>query len=224
MKLNLETQEVNGIEMSFLDIQNSWTVTEVFNELRDNPYGIEDAELDENDILVDVGGNVGMFSIYAHMKFGCRIIAFEPIKINFENFNRNILLNRLNPDKFQVYNCAITDKEGDLIRFGKFDYNSGGASKFYNYKNNTEECRTETLSKYITEDCKFLKIDCEGSEYEIIPSIMDKINFFKYIGIEYHEVLDNSPQELHYMIKKNFTGKLYPEKINQVITISPFYL
>lgn len=224
MKLNLETQLVNGIEMSFLDIQNSWTVTEVFHELRDNPYGIDDANLNGDDIIIDVGANVGMFSIYAHMKYGCKIIAFEPIKANFDNFRRNILLNGLDMENFEIHNCAITGKEGEIITFGKFDYNSGCASKFWDYKNNSEDCKTETLSKYIKPNCKFLKIDCEGSEYEIIPTILDKINVFEYIGIEYHEVLNNSPQELHELIKKHFVGKLFPEKINQVITISPFYL
>lgn len=224
MILKLETQQVHGIEMTFLDVQNSWTVTEVFEELRKNPYGIDDANLSEKDVLIDVGGNIGMFSIYAHIKFGCKILAFEPIKVNYDNFKRNVLLNGLNPKMFEIHNCAITNIDGGEIKIGKFDFNSGGASKYYSYFNNSEICKTETLNKYITSECKFLKLDCEGSEYEIVPSILEKINYFDYIGIEYHEVEDKSPDKLHNLLKNNFVGKLFPDEIKEVIKIQPFNL
>lgn len=223
-KLKLVTDTVNGIEISILDSVNSWTVTEVFEELKQNPYGIDDVILTKDDILIDVGANIGMFSIYAHMKYGCKIIAFEPMKDNFENFKRNILLNGLDIDYFQLHNCAVTDKDGDIIRLGKLDHNSGGATKVFNYVSNYEECRTETLSKYITPKCKFLKIDCEGSEYEIIPTIVNKLNNFDYIGIEYHETQNNSPYKLQEYIKNNFSGKLYPQEIIRVVELKPYLL
>jgi len=224
MILKLETQKVHDIEMTFLDVQNSWTVTEVFEELRKNPYGIDDAILTKDDILIDVGGNIGMFSIYAHMKYGCRIIAFEPVKENYDNFKRNILLNGLNPKMFEIHNCAITNIDGGEIKIGKFDFNSGGASKCYPYVSNNEICKTETLNKYLTPDCKFLKIDCEGSEYDIIPTIINELNNFDYIGIEYHETQDNSPYKLHEIIKNNFSGKLYPKEIIQVVQLGSYVL
>lgn len=223
-KLKLVTDVVNGIEMNFVDNINSWTVTEVFDELKQNPYGIDDAKLSEDDVLIDVGANIGMFSIYAHMKFGCKIIAFEPIKSNFDNFKRNILLNGLNPSFFELHNCAITDIDGDIIKLGKLDHNSGGATKFFNYVNNYEECRTESLLKYIDDNCKFLKMDCEGSEYEIIPTILHKLNQFQYLGIEYHETINNSPYKLQETIKDNFKGVLYPKEIIRVVELKPFLL
>lgn len=223
-KLKLVSDIVNGIEISILDSVNSWTVTEVFEELKQNPYGIDDAHLTQDDILIDVGANIGMFSIYAHMKYGCKIIAFEPIKENFENFRRNILLNGLNINDFQIHNCAITDTDGDIIKLGKLDHNSGGATKIFNYVSNYEECRTETLSKYFNNNCKFLKIDCEGSEYELIPTIINQLNNFEYIGIEYHETQNNSPYELHKQIKNNFSGKLYPQEIIRTVELKPYLL
>lgn len=223
-KLKLVTDIVNGIEITILDSINSWTVTEVFEELKQNPYGIDDVTLTKDDTLIDVGANIGMFSIYAHMKYGCKIIAFEPIKENFENIKRNILLNGLDLNNFQLHNCAVTDKDGDIIRLGKLDHNSGGATKFFNYVSNYEECRTETLSKYISPKCKFLKIDCEGSEYEIIPTIINQLNGFDYFGIEYHETQNNSPHKLQEYIKNNFSGKLYPQEIIRVVELKPYVL
>jgi FkbM family methyltransferase len=223
-KLRLVTDEVHGITMTFMDGLNSWTVSEVFEELRNNPYGIDDAKLNEDDILIDVGANIGMFSIYAHMKFGCKIIAFEPIKENIENFRRNILINNLNLENFELHHSAISDKEGNFIKLGKFEHNSGGCSQFYNYVSNYEISKTETLDKYITEKCKFLKMDCEGSEYEIIPSILDKLNNFDFFGIEYHILNDKTPHELHKIIKNNFTGKLFPEKIGRLVEIKSYYI
>jgi FkbM family methyltransferase len=223
-KLRLITDEVHGITMSFMDGLNSWTVSEVFEELRNNPYGIDDANLSKDDILIDVGGNIGMFSIYAHIKYGCKIIAFEPIKENLDNFKRNILINNLNIDYFELHNSAISSEEGTFIKLGKFEHNSGGSSQFYNYVSNYEVCKTETLHKYINDKTKFLKLDCEGSEYEIIPSIMDKLNNFKYIGIEYHNVNEKTPYELHEKIKDVFKGKLFPEKIGRLVNINSYYI
>lgn len=222
-KLRMVTDVVNGIEMSFVDGLNSWTVSEVFEELKNNPYGIDDAILSPKDILIDVGANIGMFSIYAHIKFGCKIIAFEPIIENVNNFKRNILLNRLDPDFFEIHHCAITSKDGTWLKIGKLDYNSGGCSEIFSYVSNYENCRTETLNKYIHPECKFLKMDCEGSEYDVIPNLLDKLNLFKYIGIEYHETNDKSPHELHKVIKNNFNGILHPNEIGRTVQIKSFF-
>jgi len=222
-KLRLVTDEVHGITMSFLDGLNSWTVSEVFEELRNNPYGIDYVELNENDVLIDVGANIGMFSIYAHMKFGCKIIAFEPIKENVENFRRNVLINQLNPEKFEIYQLAVSSEDNQKIKLGKFEHNSGGSSEFFNYVNNYEICNTVRLDRFLSDKCKFLKMDCEGSEYEVIPSILDKLDIFEFIGIEYHIVNNKTPHELHEIIKKNFKGKLYPNEIGRLVEIKSYF-
>lgn len=156
-----------------------------------------------------MGANVGMFSIYIKKKFGCKVIAFEPVPMNFKQFKKNIILNGLSLDDFELHNTAVTDVEGEIVRIGTPLDNTGGSST-YDFNTNYSMCKTETLEKYITKDCKYLKIDCEGSEYSIIPSILHKINQFSYIGIEYHKFNeDQNPKVLHETLRMNFNGEMF---------------
>jgi len=223
--LKLYSDVVDGIELVFLDNSHSWAVPEIFEELKKNPYGIENVKLTPNDILVDVGANVGMFSIYVHKKFGCKIIAFEPIPENIENFKRNILLNNLDPENFEIHNLAITGRKNDKVSIGIQSWNSGGCSIFYKNPGTSVEIVTDTLHNYVNKNCKFLKLDCEGSEYDIIPSILDIINTFDYIGIEYHDIGEKyDANKTHEILKKNFMGKIFPEVVGRIPKIESYFL
>jgi FkbM family methyltransferase len=203
------TNTLGGIELTFEDISTSNTVPFVFGELQWDYYGLEQIQLFKDDIVLDIGANVGMFSIYVKKKFGCRVIAFEPVLSNFEQFKKNILLNGLSLSDIELHNTAITDAEGGEIRIGTPIHNTGGSSAFY-HTNDMPISKTETIDKYITEGCTYLKIDCEGGEYAIIPSILDKLNQFKYIGIEYHRFLsEQDPIALHNLLRSNFNGQMF---------------
>lgn len=199
---------IGNINLQFEDLGTSNTVPFVFKELELNYYGLEQIFLTKEDTVIDVGANVGMFSIYVKKKFGCKVIAFEPVPMNFKQFKRNIILNGLSLDDFELHNTAVTDVEGGVIKIGT-PLDNTGASSIFN-ENNSSTCKTETLEKYITTDCKYLKMDCEGSEFSIIPTILNKINQFSYIGIEYHKFNDNqNPKALHRTLRMNFNGEIF---------------
>jgi FkbM family methyltransferase len=208
METKIFSGEINDISLNFIDLINSGTPSCVFTELQRDDYGLEQIVLSPEDVIIDIGANIGMFSIYAKKKFGCKIIAFEPVPINFKNFKKNIELNNLSIEDFELHNVAITSQEGNIIQIGTPPYNSGGSSVFHKC-DIISDCKTERLHKYVTKNCKYLKIDTEGSEFEIIPDILDILNYFNYIGIEYHYVNNNNPLELHSLIKKNFNGTIF---------------
>jgi len=214
MEKILETKivkgSIGGIELQFIDLRTSGTPAFVFKEMNKDDYGINQISINENDTIIDIGANIGMFSIYVKKKFNCKVISFEPVLENFNNFKKNILLNGLSVTDFELHNTAITSTDGDRIKIGTSIKNTGSASIFHKNPVNFEYCVTETLNKYITSDCKYLKIDCEGGEYEIIPSILNLINTFKYIGIEYHKYnTSQNPDELNTLINKHFNGKIF---------------
>ena len=214
MNTHVIKREINGIELSFTDIQHSLTVQSVFNELNNDCYGLEQISLSKNDTIIDVGANVGMFSIYAKKKFGCKIISFEPVPENYNNFLFNIELNGLSLDDFELHNTAITNIENGTIVIGTPLTNTGGSS-VYHVGNISNTCNTETLSKYITDDCKYIKIDCEGGEYDIIPAILNDLKNVKYIGIEYHKFNnDQDPHKLHDTLISIFNGEIYGSPSN----------
>lgn len=198
---------VGGIEMHFIDLKTSGSVASEFIEFQRNDYGLEGIVLSPDDTVIDVGANVGMFSIYVRKKFGCKVIAFEPVPLNYENMKKNILLNGLSLDDIELHNIAITSQEGGLIQIGTPDYNTGGSSVYHTCSDIVSMCKTERLHKYISDKCAYLKIDCEGGEYDIIPDIIDYLNFFKYIGIECHKLRpEHDPFALCQLIKESFKG------------------
>lgn len=71
-----------------------------------------DAHVKAGDILVDIGANVGVYSIYAALKTGrqCRVYAFEPDVRNLDALNSNILLNGLG-DVVTAFGIAVADRE-----------------------------------------------------------------------------------------------------------------
>lgn len=61
------------------------------------------------DIFVDIGANVGMYSMLAAKGRGCRVFAFEPEAQNFAVLNRNIQANKLS-GKVIAYPIALYDR------------------------------------------------------------------------------------------------------------------
>jgi FkbM family methyltransferase len=209
METKIFPASVNGFDLSFHDLSTSVTVAIVADELRRDAYGLEKIAINPEDVVIDVGANIGIFSIYVRKKFGCRVICFEPVPLNFENLKKNILLNGLELEDFELHDCAITSTEGGQIQISTPSHNSGGSSAFVN-GSASSICRTERLGKYITKDCLYIKIDTEGGEYEIIPDILKDIKDVAFIGVEYHKLNSSQdPDALHSLLKKKFKGRIF---------------
>lgn len=205
----------NDIEFIFTDSKDSLTVPYVWNELLNDSYGLETIELTKDDIVIDIGANVGMFSIYVKKKFGCKVIAFEPVPQNFENFKKNIVLNGFTENDFELHQVAITNIENDEIYIATPPTNSGGSSIF-EVSDIMSKCKTETIDKYLVNGCTYFKIDCEGGEYQIIPSILDKLNTFKYIGMEYHSYNESQNAiDLYRQMVLNFNGPIFSNILDE---------
>lgn len=201
--------KINGIPFVFIDEANSKTVPYVIGEFEKDFYRLKELNLKPTDCVIDVGTNVGIFSIYMKKVFGCKVICFEPIPSNIDSLKQNIWMNGFTEEDFEIHQCAISDVDGEIVRIGVPPDNTGGSSIEYGFVENAIECRTETLSKYLTPDCKYLKIDCEGAEYQIIPTIVDKLPQLNYLGIELHKYTeDQDPLALYNLINSNFSGLL----------------
>ena len=62
------------------------------------------------DILFDVGANVGMYTIWAAATKGTRVFAFEPEAQNYALLNRNIRMNGLQA-RVKAYCLGLSDKQ-----------------------------------------------------------------------------------------------------------------
>lgn len=64
---------------------------------------------DGNDVLWDIGSNVGVFSLYAAKVSGVKVVAFELLPWNFPTLIANLGLNGLH-DRVSAFCLGITDK------------------------------------------------------------------------------------------------------------------
>ncbi len=74
----------------------------------------------KDDLMLDIGANVGMYTTYAAVMTGCRVVAIEPESLNYAELNKNIYLNELN-DRVIAYCAAASDRfEVDKLLLGGF--------------------------------------------------------------------------------------------------------
>jgi len=121
------------------------------------------------DIVVDLGANIGLFSIYVKELYPkTKIYAFEPEKRNFELLKRNMKKYK----ETYLYKKAVGDKnkKEDLILSRSYLSHSLKDS-FYKYWDNTlltEKVDVVTLDKIIKNRIDVIKIDVEGYEEKAI--------------------------------------------------------
>jgi FkbM family methyltransferase len=129
-------------------------------------------DITSDDVVLDLGANVGGFSIRAAMK-AKHVYAVEPLF--YRELKENIALNGMQ-DKITVLTCAI-GVVGDR-----------GNSIELSYRDHHERVTTHTLSairNVIGVPITFLKIDIEGAEWTINPKEFDgipKIEFEVHYG------------------------------------------
>ena len=101
----------NGVRVVYATptLFTKWRVDSLFEK---EPITIQwIAEFAPGEVLVDVGANVGMYSIWAAKTRGAKVFAFEPEAQNYALLNRNIALNDLG-DLVKAYCLALSDQSG----------------------------------------------------------------------------------------------------------------
>lgn len=187
----------NGIKFKVKDFEDASTIKEAFAL---NDYKIQPSL--HKLIIIDIGANIGSFSILAAFKVpNATIYSYEPGEIAFGQLQENIRMNgmekRIIPFKLAVYKSI---GEVKLYNFGKTSLSSiYSGSKERNF----ETVRTITLENIFLDNkirvCDFLKIDCEGAEYDILANCPSYIlKRVKQISLEFHEM--NSKQNHHDLI------------------------
>lgn len=154
------------------------------------------------EVAVDVGANLGGFIIHAHRHFN-KIYAFEPVSENCSVINQ--LLEAYNIKNVELYHNAVygeSNKELPLycqhldgetnsgdVSCATFDHEKKG------YQNVGEMCETISLSDLMSslniDQIDYLKMDCEGSEYEIFENF-DDYDRISVIALELHAFYSDS--------------------------------
>ena len=145
----------------------------------------------DGDVVIDIGASIGAFSIYAAMAAkGVTVYSYETRRNGFEKMRENIMENGLE-GKITALNKAVSNRDGKVTMHTNYAVSSGD-SMFQTERvtTSTEEMDSTTLEAIFRDNCidfcHFLKINCEGAEFDFIPSSGDLLKKVGYIALEYH--------------------------------------
>ena len=167
-------------------------------------------DIKENDLVIDVGGHVGYFTIYAAKKAkNGKIITFEPSKESFNVLKNNLKINNI--QNVIIENVGVGAKSGTAILNVDVDHGIGNSTFFSSKNSEKEDIRITTIpeivKKYKIESIDLLKLDCEGAEFEIILNLPSTIlNTIKKISMEIHEIENFDIIDIEkFLVKNNFS-------------------
>jgi FkbM family methyltransferase len=136
------------------------------------------------DLFIDVGANIGSFTVLASAHCQVNTIAFEPVPATYQFFSENVRLNNVS-EKVLSYRCALGGKEGKVNFTNNLDstnhvvVNGESESVF--------EVEIKTLDSLVKIQAPTLiKIDVEGFETEVLNGALEilKSPLLKAIIIE----------------------------------------
>lgn len=170
-------------ELVVSDAETPNLFTEV---LRNNSYQLDMAQM-RNKEVIDVGANVGFFSLAAAALGAYKVISVEPSSYAHNQLIRNISLTGLT-HKIIPIKQAVMGQPAPPLMLGIHDHH--GSNSMYVPSTHHELVPIITLAdlvKYTYSNNVILKLDCEGAEFDIIldsaPEVFDRI---KQIHIEIH--------------------------------------
>ena len=148
-----------------------------FQKILDD-YCVGDNELKNGDTVVDCGANVGEFYL-ALKQIGLEVkyFAFEPDVEPYSCLEKNI-----KSDNCLLYNFGLSDKsEEKTFYIGS----ESGDSSLENFgTENQITINTQRLDSLEFKN-RFLKIDAEGHELEVLKGSGGHLKFIKYISVDY---------------------------------------
>jgi FkbM family methyltransferase len=189
----------------------------VHHRLYNRKFFDDEFQIGPEDTVVDIGGYVGSFAIpAAQIASRGRVFSYEPSPENFAQFQLNLSLNDLK--NVQVFNAGVASSDRTITLF--LDHMNPASNSIYlrSDQGKSDRCvereaiSLQTLfSRHGIDRCDFLKVDCEGAEYEILMTLgrpmLDRIG---KIACELHEPVyygvsnpDHTPEKLVRFLEEN---------------------
>lgn len=181
-----------------------------------------------NDVVFDVGANIGLTTIYASILSGKngKVFAFEPLESTYKILLENLKINRVK--NVVPINSALSDEDGYGYIFENLHINRGAASLISNSITEGLEVRKEKLDTFISknniDNINFIKIDIEGSELPMLEGsseyLMSSIKPIICIEFSKDVKTDYDVNKLFYLLKDDLGYDIYTQ-LNGKESLSP---
>lgn len=164
------------VMLDYLDGYDYPTFWEIFVN---DEYDREPSCVVQNgDVVLDIGGNKGFFALNSIQKGASKVFCVEPVKDSFEQ----IVKISNNFSNIKPINKAVGENDGTIEMYIDKDSSATNCvtthGKLFGRETNVievESININTLIGQIKNKINFMKIDCEGSEFELFKTISDSI-------------------------------------------------
>ena len=200
----------NGLQFKVRTAMDIWVIKETCLDRDYEHYG---TTLQAGWTIVDIGGGLGDFTLIAARIPNSEVHVYEPFPESHALLQENLHLNRIS--NVQVYAEAVSAKRGQL----QLATTSGVAVRHSTAQDDEKATLTvdavplaSVIQRLKSKHIDFLKMDCEGGEYDILLNADDpSLNAMTHICMEYHDDLTrHTHQELtRFLSEKGFDVKTY---------------
>ena len=179
----------DGTQFTVRSLMDAWIVKET-NLNRD--YEVHGTAIQDGWMVVDIGAGLGDFTVFSARRTPHgRVFAYEPAPDSVALLNQNLKLNGIK--NVEVFPYAVSSKNGELI----LDVSGGVAVQYRTVGDTSFERGKITVHSVALADvlaglpggaCDFLKMDCEGAEYDMLLNLDDiALGRLRRVCLEYHE-------------------------------------
>jgi FkbM family methyltransferase len=152
-------------------------MSDIINVWLDDEYGMRKVE--PPNIVVDIGGNIGLFSLWAYNFFpASHIYAFEPNLKVYDYLKRN-----LSPTRAETRAVGVSYKQGRAVLKNTND--SRLATTTLMDSGEIELISLSQIVEHVGGKIDLLKMDCEGGEWDIFKDV-EAFKGISNIRMEYH--------------------------------------
>jgi FkbM family methyltransferase len=135
--------------------------------------------------VVDVGANVGDTAIYFLLRGATKVVGVEPNFPAVSMFERNMRLNKVS-DRASVIGALVSDRPGVASVAPEDSLASNRRPRETSGGRQVPVISLQNVLEMAAVDRPFLKLDCEGAEYDILRTPEDTLRRFGRVFGEYH--------------------------------------
>jgi FkbM family methyltransferase len=189
--------EAGGIRLPVHSLNNIYIICELFIDMLYNVNSSQDRV-----VVIDIGMNVGFASLFfAALDKVEKVYSFEPFQETFQEAIDNFDLNQHLKKKIQPFNYGISNYSGNaevpLLEGGSVvaSTNSAFIENHHIQSSRTIQVKVENIEEVLGRVLAdhgrqpvFLKVDCEGEEYNIME-VLEKGGYLSRINgffMEWH--------------------------------------
>ena len=185
----------------------------------DNMFFARDLLMLYTGVFIDVGANIGVYSVFMSELSSIKVVSIEPHPITYEHLLKNVHINRR--VNIMSFNNAIGNNE-NFIKFSDIPGSSINKVVDSNSQSKYILVKQKKLSKIIDKiniSPAVVKIDTEGYELHVLEGMDEYLKDVKMLIIE----ISKDWEEINKILAPYFDGPFYVDYKNKLIKKEKYY-